>query len=251
MKSLFFTLTFLSSTLAFAQETKTEAPKAEVAAETSIEKDFDSLGGNRILLERAKILEPETDAWVVQNRMVSRDRRFEISPEVSASFGGDTYVRTQNVGLNVHYHFNPRWSVGLKYNHSFNTLTPEGENLVNRAIADIQNNPGRNSGEFPEIDYPRNETLGLINWYPVYGKMNLLDRGVAHFDLYVLAGYGQMQMDSGTSTTLTAGGGVGFWLNPKMSTRLEMRYQNYKSAYAGGEKTLDPAVASLQMGWML
>lgn len=227
------------------------AAMAAPAIAQEIEKDFDALGGNRILLERAKELQPETEAWVVQNRMVIREGRFEIAPEYSGTFGGDTYTRTQSFGLNAHYHFNHRWSVGVKYNYSTNRLTPEGESLADAASEEYANNPDKASTPFPRLDYPKSEYMALVNWYPIYGKLNLLDRGVAHFDFYLLAGYGQMELFSGSTPSMTAGGGVGLWLNPKVSTRLEMRYQNYKTQQLNTEKKMDAAIASVQVGWLL
>lgn len=262
MKPTIALLAFTFALPAFAQETTAQAPAAPQAASApastvaapagdSLEKDFDSLGGNRILMDRAKALEPETKTWVVQNRMVSREHRFEIAPEYSGTTSGDTYNRTQNVGLNVHYHITPRWSVGLKYNKSFNTLTPEGNALMKKATDDFNANPGKNSPEYPQVAFPKQETMALVNWYPIYGKMNMLDQGVAHFDLYLLGGAGTVQLNTGSTSTYTGGGGVGFWVTPKLSTRLEMRYQNYTAKYLAESKKLDLTVASVQVGWLL
>jgi outer membrane beta-barrel protein len=153
--------------------------------------------------------------------------------------------------MNVQYHFNPRWSLGMKYNYAFNKLTPEGEALVDRAYADFQKNPAKPTTAFPEVAYPKSETLALVNWYPIYGKMNLMDQGVAHFDFYLVGGMGQVSLSSGPTSTYTAGGGVGIWLNQHFSSRVEMRYQNYQAEYLNGKQSLDLAVASFQVGYLL
>jgi len=223
----------------------------ENASVEDISSDFDSLGGNKVLMERAKALEPEMQVEVVQQRTVSRRNRIEIAPEFSGTFGGDVYNRTKNLGLNLQYHFTPRWSVGLKHNQAFNTLTTEGENMMNQAIQEYEKHPSKPTTAFPQIDYPKAETLALVNWYPIYGKMNLLDKGISHFDLYVIGGYGQVQLSSGVTSTYTGGGGIGFWFNQNFTSRLEMRYQNYKAKYLTGDKSMDLAIASVQMGWML
>lgn len=240
MKKLFFALTIIGS-VAFAADSKTE----------DLGSEFDSLGGNKTLLEKAKALEPEVNVSIVQNRFVSRTKRVEIAPEFSGTFGGDTYTRTRNLGLNLHYHFNPRWSVGFKYNHSFNALTPEGESLVNASIEDYKKNPSSPGVAYPDMDYQKNESMATVNWYPIYGKLNLLDQGVLHFDMYVLAGAGQVQMSSGASSSYTGGAGIGMWFTKNFTSRFEMRYQNHRARYLDGDKNLDLAVASLQMGWML
>lgn len=215
------------------------------------EGDFDSLGGNKVLLERAKALNPEAQISVVQERAVTRRQRVEISPEFSGTFGGDTYSRTRSVGLNVHYHFTPRWSAGLKYNYAFNTLTAEGEEMADQAYKKYLQDPENPNSPVPDMDYIKNETMALVNWYPMYGKINLLDMGVTQFDVYVLAGYGQVSLRSGNAPTYTTGIGVGLWFTQHFSSRLEVRYQNYKAQYYNGEKQLDVAVGGIQMGWLL
>ena len=232
--------------------TQVNQPKAKVeAVKTANETDFDSLGGNEILFEKAKDLQPDKKVSIVQNRTIEKRNRFEIAPEFSGNFGGDTYSRTKSLGLNVNYHLNYNWSVGLKYNYSFNSLTPEGEAMMDKAIADYNANPQSPSAAFPELNYQKSETLALVNWYPIYGKFNMLDQGVVHFDLYMLAGYGQIQLAKSSSPSYTAGSGLGFWMTNNFSTRLEMRYQNYTSEYLGISKKMDVAVASIQMGWLL
>ncbi|MBL7543646.1 MAG: outer membrane beta-barrel domain-containing protein [Bdellovibrionaceae bacterium] len=219
---------------------------AQVAAE------FDDLGGNRIILEKAKELNPETNIEIVQDRTVLRKMRFEISPEFSGTMGGDdTYSRTQSIGMNVNFHINHRWSVGVKYNHSFNKLTAEGEALVDAAYNDFLQNPENPQAIIPQIDYQKNESLVLLNWCPIYGKLNLLEKRIVQFDVYGLLGAGQVTLNSGAKSTYTAGGGFGFWLTPKISSRLELRYQRYSVEYTTGPKNLDMAVASMQLGWLL
>jgi outer membrane immunogenic protein len=221
------------------------------SAETTTSAEFDSLGGNRIMLERAEALAPDQNVSVVQNRMVPRQRRFEISPEISGTFGGDTYTRTRSFGLNLNYHISSRWSLGAKYNHSFNQLTDEGEAMVNRAYEDFIQNPENPSSSYPQINFPRSESMALVNFYPFYGKISLIDEAVAHFDFYFIGGYGQVKLNDGPTSTYTAGAGLGFWLSHHFTTRMEMRYQNYKAKYLSGEKNMDLAIASFQMGWLL
>jgi len=244
MKRLLLTLTMLFAVSALAANP--EAVKTE-----STDAEFDSLGGNKILLDKAKALEPEKNVSIVQNRTVPLENRIEIAPEFSGTFGGDTYSRTKSIGLNAMFHFNPRWAIGAKYNYSFNNLTPEGEALVNKAYEEYQKNPANPSIGFPEMDYQKSEMLALVNYSPIYGKMNLFDKGIAHFDFYFVGGYGNVQLYSGSTPTYTAGGGLGFWINRHFSTRVEMRYQNYTAKYFDTEKTMDLAVASVQMGWLL
>lgn len=213
--------------------------------------DYDGLGGNKILLERAQALNPDSTVTIVQSRTVSLRNRFEIAPEYSGTFGGDTYTRTQNIGLSVQYHLNPQWSLGARYGSSYNRLTAEGEAMVDRAVADYNANPKSPNGVVPDIDYPKSETMAFVNWAPVYGKLNFFDKKVVQFDGYLLAGTGQVALKSGSTSSSMAGVGLAFWMSPRFSTRVEMRYQTYDAQYIGGPRKLDLAVASVQMGWLL
>ncbi|MFN8943421.1 MAG: outer membrane beta-barrel domain-containing protein [Pseudobdellovibrionaceae bacterium] len=67
----------------------------------------------------------------------------------------------------------------------------------------------------------------MIRDYPIYGKLNLFDSGVAQFDLYGTLGYGQMSLRSGSASGMMAGLGAGVWLNNLFTARLEGRYLRY------------------------
>ncbi len=222
-----------------------------VSAQT-VETEFDSLGGNQIILDKARELNPDTKVEVVQDRIVPRKNRFEFAPEFSGTMGGDdTYTKSQSVGMNINYHINHRWSIGAKYNHTFNKLTAEGDAMVDAAVADRLANPRNPTKPLPDIDHQKSESLVVLNWYPIYGKMNLFEKSIAQFDVYGLLGAGQVELKSGTKPTYTVGGGIGFWMSPQISTRMELRYQKYNVEYITGPKNLDLAIASVQVGWLL
>lgn len=207
--------------------------------------DFDSLGGNDALLEKARALNPEVSVRVVQDRVVNRRNRIELAPEFSGVIGGDAYNSTQNIGANLHFHLNPRWSLGLKYNYAINHLRSEAKDLIQEA---------ETSGLplIPDIDFPKQQAMAFANWYPIFGKMNLYDLGVAHFDLYVLAGAGQIELRSGRVPTYSAGGGVGFWVSQYLSARMELRYQTYQAKQrSGAEVGMNTTVMGLQVGYLL
>lgn len=221
-------------------------------ASAQVEQELDSFGGNQALYEKARALNPEIDNNVVQNRFVERSNRFEIAPEFSGiANGGDAYNRTSNAGLNVHYHINPSFSVGAKYNYSFNQLTPEGEAMVKRAENASAANPKDPNFLYPEIIYQKSEMLGFLNWYPVVGKLSFGKFGVAHFDTYLTAGYGQMELSNGSSPVASVGVGMGFWINRNLTTRVEYRGEQYTAQYYDQIETMTTGVASVQMGWML
>lgn len=220
-------------------------------AHAQVEQEVDSFGGNEALYLKAKALNPEVESNVVQNRFISRQMRLELAPELSGVSGGDAYNRTNNVGLNAHFHINPKWSIGVKYNYSFNNLTPEGTAMVARATEAAQVNPKNPNYLFPQVIFPKSEVLGFVNWYPIVGKLSFGKWGVAHFDTYVTGGMGNLELSNATTSTTTVGIGMGFWLSSHLTTRLEYRTQQYKAEYYDKTEDMNVGIGSVQMGWML
>ncbi len=215
-----------------------------VAHSEDVLKDFDGLGENKDLFDAAKSLHPDLNVTVVQERIVKRRNRLEIAPELAVVAGGDAYINTSSYGLTLNYHVVPWISVGARYSSFTNTLTSEGESLL----------AGQNStvpAFVPDIDYPDSLTMGFVNFYPIYGKLNTLNMGITHFDVYLTAGYGNMDLKKGKTNTWTAGLGVGLWWSQHFSTRLELRYQTYEAQRYNGPVSLDNTVASLQVGYIL
>jgi len=218
-------------------------------AYADVSDDMNGLGGNKELIRRAKALDPKNKVRVVQNRAVDRDFRLEFGVNYGMVSGGDPYVDTNNLGAQVDFHFNPHWSIGARYYNSSNDLSSEGKRVYNAAQAA---QAAGNYYENPEVvDFASDTYLGVINWYPMYGKLNLFDIGIAQFDIYLLGGGGQVKLRSGMAPTYTAGGGIGFWMSQHFSTRLEVRYQTYEDQMNSGSRQLDLTVFSATMGFLL
>ena len=207
-------------------------------------KDFESFGQNKDLLEKAYLLNPELKIKVVQNRSVPRIRRSEVFLEYARILNGDIYIRTQNASFNYQFHLTPRWSMGLRYTYSMNRLTSEGEWLVS--------SHSKESGAsfVPDLDYPKSSYLAVLNWYPFYGKVNLYDLGVLQFDFYGLAGAGEIHLYSGTSSLYMAGLGVGLWFSQHLTSRIEYRYQVYRSDRKTGSSDMYLGSLGLALGYL-
>lgn len=242
LKLIFVALLIGSAAQAAPAPAQAPAPAKEVG---DVMSDFDKLGGNEVLLEKAKALQPETQVTIVQDRLVKRNIRFEFMPEFIAVVGGDPYTETKGIGLSTQFHINPHLSFGVKYSQFGNKLSKEAENM----ISGTSNALGR--AIVPDIDYASDQVLGVVNFYPFYGKMNVFNR-IAHFDVYALLGGGNTTLASGAKRTLTGGGGVGFWITNHFTARWELRYQTYKSQLKTGEDLdMNLTVSSLQFGWLL
>lgn len=210
--------------------------------------DIDTLGGNKDLMEMAQKIRSTSKSRIVQERIVDRNHAFEFGLSYGSTFGGDAYLKTQSLGLAVDYHITPRWSLGARYYDFGNSLTSEGKRIFEDARSSFQAGGRAN---VVDIDSPQNAAMAVVNWYPIYGKTSFLDMGVTQFDIYMLAGGGTMTLDSGNTSLLTAGLGLGAWLSKSISARAEVRYQKYEDQLITGSRNLDTVVGSLGLGWIL
>ena len=227
------------------------APEAQ--AQTDWTQDMNNLGGNDQIIQRAQAIHSAQRVRVVQNRTVNRRMRLELGGQFGGAAGGDSYLSVRDAGAFAEFHISPRWSVGARYIQHATMLTSEGDAVYTRAQSEYEAGGGF---QVPLIDRPKNTLLGTVSFYPLYGKINLFDRGVTQFDVYLTAGAGQVNLGgSGTqSTAVTAGGGIGFWLSQYISTRLELRWQTYndKTSLHGLEsRRLDLAIATASLGILL
>lgn len=213
-------------------------------------KDFDSLGGNEELLKKV-MSDSSKKIELVQNRIVNRVNRWEISPEFKHVANGNTYLNSSSVGLSVRYHFNPYWTVGLKYNHFTNKLTPEGKSVMDDAVAAYESNSNASIAIIPELNWLKSSAIGLVSYYPIYGKANLFNKGIIHFDMYGTLGAGKMQLRNGGTTTFLGGVGFGFWISRYLTSRIEYNYQVYTAKFQSGKKRLGMNSVAFSVGLLL
>lgn len=240
-------ITLCALAMAFALSAPA-AQKSTSSKKINFAKDVDTLGGNEALMDMAESLKPETKSRIVQDRIIDRRTRLEVGVNYGGVAGGTTYLETQNVGFNLDFHITPRWSLGARY-YDFNSkLTPEGERVSNEARIARENGA---RAIFVDVDTPLNSTMAVLNWFPVYGKLNVFDAAVAQFDMYLLIGGGQIELNSGTTSILTAGGGVGLWLTKHITARAEVRYQKYQDQIITGSRDIGAVVGTVGLGWIL
>lgn len=185
--------------------------------------EMDALGANRDLMRKAKAIDPKNKVRVVQNREVSRTMRFEVDLDYGMALGGDPYVKSDVLGGQLNFHITPRFSIGGRYYDISNSLNSEG-----KAVFEDAKSRNNNNYRAPAVAYADDAWLAVANWYPVYGKLSLFEKAISQFDLYLLAGAGQINLDTGSTPLYTAGGGAGIWLTQHIATRLEARWQGYK-----------------------
>ena len=214
-------------------------------------KDFDSLGGNADLLQKLKVQAKKGTIRIVQKRLVDRTQRWEFSSEYLYSSRGNSYLDSTSTGFTISYHLNPRWSLGMKYHYFFNQLTPEGKNLVEEAQRVQRIDPKTELALIPELNWPKTSVLAAMSYYPIYGKLNIFDKGIVHFDIYGTLGAGQMTLRKGSSMTYFTGLGFGLWLSQHLTGRLEYNYQAYNAQYLQGEQEQNINTISFGIGYLL
>lgn len=218
------------------------------AAQINPAEDIDTLGGNKELMEMAEKVKSTSRSRIVQERIVDRHNTFEFGLSYGNIFSGDSYLKTQSVGVAADYHFTPRWSLGLRYYDFGNSLTKEGQRIFDEARAAYA---AGGHAHIVDVDSPLNATLAVVNWYPIYGKTSFLDIGITQFDIYLLAGGGTINLSSGNTSVLTTGLGLGAWITKHLTSRLEIRYQKYEDQIITGSRNLDTLVGSIGLGWIL
>ncbi len=209
------------------------------SALAGIMEDFDSLGGNDVLMDRAQKLQPNKNVTVVQNRVVDRRFRHEFNIGYNNVIGGDAYLQTQNLNRNYYFHINPRWTVGLNYFQAYNQLSREGQFIID------------NDRLVPDVDAPKSGYELVGQFAPIYGKINMFDMGVLQFDMYALVSFGNIELTSGETNTYSVGAGLGLWISQHLTTRLQIRQRYYEAQRFGGPVNIETTVAGISFGYML
>ncbi len=246
MKTTLFKLFVIFAALAVTGNSAFAASAKK--AKRDVRTEMDSLGGNDALVERAKLLDPENKTRIVQKRSVDRYNRVEASFGGGLVTGGDSYMSTQSLAGSLQYHFTPRISLGVGYQKHYNSLTNEGRTVFDEAQ---QRQANGENFQVPDLDYPIQTTMGFVNIYPIYGKLNFFNLGVSQFDLYLQLGYGKVQLSSTTADTYSAGLGAGVWWSNYFTTRIEGKWQAYSDKVYTGARRLDLVVISGSFGVML
>jgi outer membrane beta-barrel protein len=222
--------------------------KAYAAESGNISSQFESLGSTEDLVNKSKALDADNKVRVVQKRKVNRNLRLELAGHYGMLNGGDSYLSTQNTGVQAEFHLTPRWSLGVRYDKYYSKLTLEGDKAFSEALAaqSIGNNY-----KVPDIDFPLNSQLLTVSWYPIYGKLNLFDLAISQFDIYFVAGGGKMMLETGSTNLSTVGGGLAFWFTQNFATRFELRYQGYQDTVYSGNRNINTFILNVSAGLLL
>jgi outer membrane beta-barrel protein len=216
------------------------------AGANNLKNEISALGADGDILKRVKALSPRNRIRVVQKRSVDRNLRFEFGGGFGAISGGDPFLSTKVLLGRADFHLTPRYSLGVQYSSFDNDLNSEGKNR-----AELAKKYPNNDNLIPKTDHAISSTMAIFNWYPMYGKVNILDSAITQFDVYFLLGAGNISLQSGDTSVATVGGGLAFWISQHISTRLEVRYQTYEDRPEIQQRQLDQTVLSANIGFLL
>lgn len=218
---------------------------AHNGAAKSLSDNLNSLGVNQEVVRKARKMNPNNKVKVVQKRAVDRTWRLEGSVGYGFLTGGSPYVDSTQTEGSLELHITPRWSIGGRYYNFNNELSKEGK----RVFAESEQ-----TGVAPDVrDFAKNAYLGSVTFYPLYGKVNLFNLSVTQFDIYMSAGFGQIELDrTGATDLLSFAGGVGFWLTNWLTSRFEIRYQTYEDTVGESQRRrLDQTIFTVKLGFLL
>jgi outer membrane beta-barrel protein len=210
-KKIFLIITAISLTAiqpTFAEDAKTAEKPAE--GQTSNDRvNVDSIK------EKYWAQGEQKELTVVQNRMYTKDNKFELG-----AFGGllfsDPFLSIKTGGASFGYHINEYFAVHLfGWKHFVN---PSG------ALNTFEATRGATTNTNKPRAYGGAEVAGSI----LYGKLSLIGRKIMHYDFHLLGGAGVTMTETGNYATPHVGLGQQVYLTDAVSLRLDYRLMAYR-----------------------
>lgn len=159
----------------------------------------------------------ESELGVVQNRLYSKARRFNLGVS-GGTIIGDPFLTTQTYGVNAGYHFSEYFGLNLMY---WKLPTSKSE-----ALKTFEAPP--RSGATANTNYPKSFYGGELSYSPLYGKLSLVGKSIIYYDFHLLGGGGITRTETGNYATGLVGAGQRFYLSSFMSLRVDYRVLGYK-----------------------
>jgi outer membrane beta-barrel protein len=163
----------------------------------------------------------ETEMGVVQNRLYSKARKFELQI-LGGILPNDPFVTTYGVGGRFGFHFSEYFSahfLGWKAYAS------------NSSIVDTLHEAGKTDqqiGTALNTDFTKYYLGGELQASLLYGKLSVIGKAIIYYDLHLLGGFGTTQTESGSNFTQHIGIGQQFYVNKSMSINIDYRAMHYR-----------------------
>jgi outer membrane beta-barrel protein len=158
--------------------------------------------------------ENNTEVEVVQNRLYSKKRTFELSGFVGG-VSTDPFASDWSFGGSLGYHLNEYFALNLVY---------WKDNVSNSST---YNSFVASNGAVPNTDLPKSFKGAEIAFSPLYGKLSVLNQKIVYFDTHLLLGGGIRELESGNAGSLLLGIGEQIYLSKHFSLRVDYRLLRY------------------------
>ena len=157
----------------------------------------------------------ESELGVVQNRLYSKERKFEFGA-FAGIIGSDPFLNMSCWGGLIGYHFSEYFALNFTgWKHMVSKSS---------ALQFFEDRVGATTNINPPYYYLGGEITANI----LYGKLSLVGKSIIYYDMHLMAGMGATATESGTYFTPGAGVGQQVYLNQTISLRLDYRLQYYR-----------------------
>lgn len=175
----------------------------------------------------------DRDVDVIKERLYERSGRFGIGLLTGAMSSQPFYWYIPS-GLRASYYFNNNWGIEVEGAYMglygvFQHPTALGD------FAEKQGGYNRNTDALDQFNF---QAHALAVWHPFYGKLSVLQRKLAHFDVNLAAGLGavgvtrpnELRTESSdiVRPELVYGGGIQFFVNNNIVLRADARGYIYR-----------------------
>ena len=152
---------------------------------------------------------------VVQNRLYSKAKRFEIAGFIG-TVSTDPFLTVRNVGGMLGYFVSEEFGINLIY----------WKNIVTESSALGQLK--QQTGLVTNTNKPNYFYGAELTYSPIYGKLSLSGKMIIYYDFHLLCGFGMTNTETGNLPTPEIGLGQQTYLTKSTTLRLNYRMTYYK-----------------------
>ena len=183
---------------------------------------------------------------VIKQKLYSREGRFAVGLHAGV-MSSEPFFWYLPVGLRLDYYFSDNWGVELEGSYmGQDGIFRHKTDLTNFVIAEQEDSFDPKTDALDQFKW---RAHAMAVWHPFYGKIALLQRKLAHFDLNFAAGFGAVSLtrpnktrdafDDKIAPEFAFGGGLQFFTSEHVTLRLSGRGyvypgpMNYKNTDTG------------------
>lgn len=228
------------------------AEKADEASKPSTEPQAERVNTETIK-EKYWARGDESEIGVVQNRLYSKEHRYEASLLAGLDVT-DPMLSVYTLGGRVGYHFSEYLSAHvLGWKAAASPSATQTDLLVNKTPAQV--------GTVLNTNEPKWYAGGEAQWSLLYGKLSVVGKAIIHYDLHFMAGAGLTKTESGTDVSENLGIGQQFFLGKSSFLNVDYRLIHYHETILQkvipnqlgqevGSRENYSSVFTLGIGWM-